>query len=91
MDMNLEIGVFLAYACGFFVIVFFGKLLKAPLRIIWRLVFNSFAGFVFIFVLNSIFGGMGFWIPLNCLNAVILGILGVPGLIMLAVFTLLHI
>lgn len=87
MDMTLEIGIFLAYACGFFAIVFFGKLLKAPLRIIARLIASSLLGFIFLLIFNTFGGFFDINLPINPLNAIIVGILGVPGIALLALLT----
>jgi len=89
MDMTLEIGIFLAYACSFFVIIFFGKLLKAPIKVIGKVAFNGLLGFIAIIIINAISFKFGFCIPLNFLTAIFVGILGLPGLILLALATFL--
>lgn len=83
MDFGMEIGIFLAYGIGFFTIFFFGKLLLAPVKILARLLFNSLAGAAFIALINLVGGTFGVGIPLNLLNAFIIGVLGIPGALML--------
>ena len=86
MNMGMEIGIFLAYAAGIFLIYLFGKLLIVPVKWLGRLLVNSVLGGLFIFVLNLLGGLIGFGIPLNPLNALVVGVLGVPGAILLLLF-----
>jgi len=44
---------------------------------------------VFLWVINIIGQGLGFHIPINLLTILIVGLLGIPGLIVLIVFNLL--
>ncbi len=83
--MSTEIMVFLAYGVGIFLIFFFGRLLLLPARLIGRLIVNSLLGAGLIALVNIIGSAFGVGIPLNVLNAVITGVLGVPGVILLLV------
>lgn len=83
--MNTEIMVFLAYGLGIFIIFFFGKLLLLPVKMIGKLIANSLLGAGLIALINIVGGGLGIGIPLNVVNAIITGILGVPGAVMLLV------
>lgn len=83
--MNTEIMVFLAYGLGIFIIFFFGKLLLLPVKMIGKLIANSLLGAGLIALINIVGSGFGIGIPLNVINAVITGVLGVPGAVMLLV------
>lgn len=83
MDFGMEIGIFLAYGIGFFTVFFFGKLLLAPVKVLARLLFNSLAGAGLIALVNLVGGAFGAEIPLNILNSFIIGVLGIPGALML--------
>ncbi len=83
--MSTEIMVFLAYGVGIFLIFFFGRLLLLPARLIGRLIVNSLLGAGLIALVNIIGSAFGVGIPLNVLNTVITGVLGVPGVILLLV------
>ena len=83
--MSTEIMVFLAYGVGIFLIFFFGRLLLLPARLIGRLIVNSLLGAGLNALVNIIGSAFGVGIPLNVLNAVITGVLGVPGVILLLV------
>ena len=84
-NMNTEIMVFLAYGLGIFIIFFFGKLLLLPVKMIGKLIANSLLGAGLIALINIVGSGFGIGIPLNVINAIITGVLGVPGAVMLLV------
>ena len=86
MEMSTEIGILLAYALGIFALYVVGYMFLVPIKILLRLVINSIAGAVSILLINWIGGYWGVHISLNILSAVIVGILGVPGAILLAVY-----
>lgn len=86
--MGLDLSVFLTYAGAVLLIFIFGKLFVWPLKIILKLAVNSLIGGIVIVIINTIGAGLGFLIPLNMLNALILGILGLPGAILLLILYL---
>lgn len=50
-----------------------------PLKALLRIAFNGVIGCGGIFLVNSLFGGFGLQIGINLLNAVFIGVLGLPG------------
>jgi inhibitor of the pro-sigma K processing machinery len=86
MDMSTEIGILLAYALGIFALYVVGYMFLVPIKILLRLVINSIAGAVAIAAINWMGSLWGIHISLNALSAVIVGILGVPGAVLLAVY-----
>ena len=84
--MSTEIGILLAYALGIFALYVVGYMFLIPIKIILRLIINSVAGAVSILLINWIGSFWGIHISLNVLSAVIVGVLGVPGAILLAVY-----
>lgn len=84
--MSTEIGILLAYALGIFALYVVGYMFLVPIKILLRLVINSVAGAISILVINWIGAYWDVHISLNVLSAVIVGILGVPGAILLAVY-----
>ncbi len=86
MEMSTEIGILLAYALGIFALYVVGYMFLIPIKIILRLLINSVAGAIAIMVINWIGSFWDIHISLNVLSAVIVGVLGVPGAIMLAVY-----
>lgn len=59
------------------------KLLKKPLKWAVKLILNALIGYVGLFVLNFLGGFVGISLGINALNAVITGVLGLPGVILL--------
>lgn len=61
------------------------KLLALPMKIIIKLVINGLVGGLIIFVVNLIGANFGFMIDLNWITALIVGFLGVPGVVIVAI------
>lgn len=83
--MGIEMGVFLTFGGALILLFLLGKALLIPLKIILRLVLNSIVGGVALMVVNFIGMNFGVLIPLNVINAMTVGILGVPGVVMLLI------
>ena len=62
-------------------IVIFGKMLILPIKMIIKLILNSLLGGLVITVINMHIG-------LNLFTAIFVGILGIPGAILLVIFKL---
>ena len=88
MNMSMEIGIFLAYAVAIFLVYIFGKLLIVPAKILGRLILNSVLGGLFIIFVNLCGTNFGIFIPLNIINAIIVGILGIPGAALLFIVSI---
>lgn len=67
------------------IIILFGKTFLFPVKRIARLVGNSVLGALLIFLINLVGISFGFHIGLNIVNSIIVGILGVPGAILLII------
>ena len=87
--MGLDLSVFLTYAGAIILLFIFGKLFLWPLKIILKLAVNSLIGGAAILLINIIGAEIGIIIPPNMLNALIVGVLGLPGAILLIVLTIL--
>lgn len=86
MSFGLEAGIFIAYAAGFFLIYLMGKFLLIPLKWAGKLMLSSLIGGIVIIIVNFLGGNWGIFLPLNPLTAVITGILGIPGVVLLMLF-----
>jgi len=64
------------------------KLISLPMRWILKLMINTALGFVSLFVLDFFGEFIGFTLGINVVNALIVGCLGVPGVILLALIKL---
>lgn len=76
-------GVFLTFGGALILIFLLGKALVVPFKVVLRLILNSIAGAVLIIVINFIGMNIGIWIPMNVVNSFAVGILGVPGVVLL--------
>lgn len=79
--------VIIYLACIFFLFLF-GRIFIVPLKTILKLVGNSILGGILIFIINLIGGAFNFHIGLNIGTSLIVGILGVPGAILLIILKL---
>lgn len=77
--------IVLAWIIGVLIILAFGKALLLPLKIIVRLVINGILGGVALLVINLIGAPLGFTISLNVISTLVVGILGLPGIILLVI------
>ena len=74
--------IVLGCALAIFII---GKILLFPLKKILKLVFNTLIGAAIIYIINLIGASFGFHIGLNIITALVVGILGIPGAILLII------
>jgi inhibitor of the pro-sigma K processing machinery len=81
-----DLHVILAYLFGILLIYFIGRLFLMPLRLVFRLIYNGIIGGLMLWGLNFIGGYFGFTIAINPITALIAGILGIPGVILLVLF-----
>lgn len=85
MDTNTII-TYLACICFLFI---FGRLFVLPIKTILKLVINSIFGGILIYVVNWIGSIFSFHIGLNFITAILVGILGIPGAVLLVIIKLL--
>lgn len=89
--MGVQIGVFLTYAGAIILIFLVGKVFFWPIKLILKLLLSSAVGGALILLLNVLAGAIGTagaLIPLNPLNALIVGVLGLPGAVLLLILAL---
>lgn len=84
LDTNTLI-VYLACICFLFL---FGRIFILPIKSVLKLVLNSILGGVIIYVINLIGGVFSFHIGLNYITAILTGILGIPGVVLLIILKL---
>ena len=54
-----------------------------PIKLLWKLLFNSAVGLILLLVVNYIAGYFSFSLPINVITVLIAGFLGLPGIILL--------
>ena len=80
MDLNQKLLA--AFLAAFLLIALF-RVFRTPLRIALKLLGNTLLGFLALWVVNLTVEFTGITLGMNLLNALVIGILGVPGLILL--------
>ena len=58
------------------------KIIAAPVKIIIKLMINAFVGGVVLFLINLVGAGFGFALNITWLTSLIVGIFGVPGVVL---------
>lgn len=80
---QIDIGAILAYAFGLLMLYAIGRMLLGPIRLVLRLIYNAVVGGLILVLLNFIGNYVGLHIALNPVNALVVGFLGVPGVLLL--------
>ncbi len=76
------------YAIGLVLLYILGIILVWPIKKIFKLIINGILGGITLLVFNFIGSFFGLGIAINPLNAIIVGVLGVPGVILLLIIQL---
>lgn len=75
--------IIIIIAAAFLLLHLLFKILKAPMKLAFKLLLHALFGFVFL----GIFNFVGAWVDLslgvNWVNAAVAGVLGVPGVVLL--------
>lgn len=72
-----QVGLAIAFVALIFLFI---KLFKAPFRLLIKLLLNTIGGFVTLIIVNWLGSFIGISIGINWVNALIVGIFGLPGL-----------
>ena len=78
--MDINGLIIISCICMLFII---GRIFIVPIKWIIKLAFNSIIGGILIWVINLIGGLWGFHIGLNIYTSVMVGLLGIPGAVIL--------
>lgn len=84
MDTNMLL-IYIACIIGIFI---FGKIFIVPIKIIMKLIINSVLGIILLYLINLIGGIWGLHIGINVVTTLVVGILGIPGAILLTILTI---
>lgn len=82
MDLNLSQKIAVGLL-AFFLAIALIRVFRTPLKLALKLLANTLLGFLALWVTNLLAGVTGFSIGLNIWNALTVGILGVPGFVLL--------
>ena len=78
LNQNLIAGLLIC-----FLVIALIRLFRTPLRIAMKLLVNTLLGFLALWTANLTAGFTGITLGFNLLNALIIGILGLPGFVFL--------
>ena len=73
---------YLSFLVALIVLFLVLKIIAVPIKIIIKLMLNALAGGVVLFLINMIGAGFGFVLDINWITSLIVGIFGVPGVIL---------
>ena len=65
------------------------RLLLMPLKLGFKIAIHCACGFVCVWLLNSVSGFTGIFFPINAVTVLVSGVLGLPGIALLAVLAVL--
>ena len=82
---DIDINFVLAFLFGIFVLYLLARILYFPLRIFFRFLVNSIAGGILLAIFNYFGAFWGLQIGLNIVTALVVGLLGIPGIILLLI------
>ena len=85
----MDINNYLVYIASIIFIFIFCKIFLVPLKSIFKLILNGGLGGLLIYIINIVGMLFDFHIGLNIITSILIGILGVPGAILLVVIKLL--
>lgn len=85
MVINLDFNVIITFIVCILFLVILGKIFVLPFKSILRLIGNSIMGGLIIYIINLIGGLWGFHIGLNLITSIFVGILGIPGAVLLII------
>ncbi len=79
----LDINTIVVYLGCIIFLFIIGKIFVLPIKFILKLIGNSIIGGILIFIVNLVGSLFGFHIGLNIITAIVTGILGIPGVVLL--------
>ncbi len=81
----MDTNTIITYLACIVLLFVFGRLFAAPIIKILKLIINSGLGAILIYIINIVGGFFSFHIGINTITALFVGILGIPGLILLVI------
>ena len=79
----MDFSVIVVIAAIVLGVIIVRRLLAKPLRVIFKLLINTVLGFVLLWLINFFGGGLVIALELSLFNALIVGLLGIPGVLLL--------
>ena len=79
----MNTATIVAIVVAFIFLVLLIKLIRTPLRWALKLLINAISGVIILFLTNMLGGLIGFSLDITWLNAIVAGLLGFPGILLL--------
>ena len=86
---NIMLETLIMFGIGILMVWVICKIFAWPLKILFKLVINAVMGAIVLLVINIIGSAVGFTLPITALTALLVGLLGVPGVVLIALWVLL--
>lgn len=83
--IKMDTKVILSFVACVAILLVFGRSFLMPMKKILKLVGNSVLGALLIFIINLVGTSFDFHVGLNIINSIIVGLLGIPGAILLII------
>ena len=77
-DLRLRIS----FAVGIIILCLIAKIISLPVKLLWKFITNSLIGAVMLWVVNLFGAG----IPIDIVRALIAGIFGIPGVLLILIY-----
>ena len=71
----------IAFAVGIIILCLIAKIISLPVKLLWKFITNSLIGAVMLWVVNLFGAG----IPIDIVRALIAGIFGIPGVLLILI------
>lgn len=81
----MEISPVLAFIVGVALLAIFLKIISFPIKTIIRLVINAIIGGVLLYIIDMFGASIGFTLDITWWSALLVGIAGIPGVILVAI------
>lgn len=78
----MEMGILLAFTMGMIGLYLLAWIFLIPMKVVVKLMCNSILGGIAVVLVNLVGGAFGIHIALNFLTAALVGVLGIPGMIL---------
>lgn len=80
----MDISVAVSYILGLIVLYLVARLLLVPMRMVGRLLINGIIGGLLLALFNLVGSNLGLYLAVNPITAMVAGLLGFPGVILMA-------
>ena len=86
----MDVPILIAGGIVLVVMLVLLNMLFRPVRAVFALILNTILGWAGLYIFNFIFSPLGLAIGINLVSATTVGVLGIPGLILLIVLKLIY-